>query len=209
MPPATPASLTIERIVPIPIRRVAAIGDFVSFGGLPPGQEHFAIRFGAPAGGEALVRVHSECATGDLFGSERCDCGAQLDEALTMLAREGGYLLYLRQEGRGIGLNAKFRAYALQDSGRDTYQANIDIGHPPDGRDYGIAAAMLRALGVTGVTLLTNNPAKATALRDGGIAVALHRTGVFATAHNRRYLQAKHDHGHALDLADADRSTET
>lgn len=200
-PPAPP--LAIERIVPIPIRRVDAIGEFIGFAGFATDDEHFAIRFGAPGTRDVLVRVHSECVTGDLFGSRRCDCGAQLDEALAMLAREGGYLLYLRQEGRGIGLNAKLDAYALQDRGRDTYQANVELGHPADARDYGVAAAMLGALGVQSVTLLTNNPGKADALRAAGLEVAFRRTGVFATAQNRAYLRAKHEHGgHWLDLAD-------
>ena len=188
-------ALRIDQVVPVPILGGEAVGEFISFLGLPDGLEHVAVRLGRPAPDAALVRVHSECLTGDVFGSQRCDCGPQLGEALRLMAREGGYLIYLRQEGRGIGLYAKLRAYALQDRGRDTYQANLELGHPADGRDYGIAAQMLTALGVRRLTLLTNNPRKEQALRAAGLEVTRRGTGAFETAHNAHYLRAKRDQG--------------
>ncbi|GMO52856.1 MAG: bifunctional 3,4-dihydroxy-2-butanone-4-phosphate synthase/GTP cyclohydrolase II [Treponemataceae bacterium] len=119
----------------------------------------------------ALVRVHSECLTGEVLMSARCDCGAQLSESLRRTGREGGVVIYLRQEGRGIGLAEKIRAYNLQDEGCDTVDANIKLGHEPDERDYGVAAAILRDLGITGIRLMTNNPDKEHALKDAGIEV--------------------------------------
>ena len=153
--------------------------------------------------GTPLVRVHSECLTGDVLGSERCDCGPQLREALERIDREGGFLLYLRQEGRGIGLYAKLEAYRLQDAGLDTYAANRALGHPEDGRDYTVAAQMLAALGVRRVRLLSNNPDKADQLERLGVTVVEHvPTGVHLTAANRGYLAAKVRHrSHGLDLA--------
>ena len=195
--------IDIDQIVSIPILDGKANGEFISFLGLPAGEEHFAIRLGRPLQDRALVRVHSECLTGDVFDSQRCDCGKQLDEAMRLMVREGGYLIYLRQEGRGIGLYAKLRTYALQDRGRDTYQANTDLGHPADGRDFGVAAHMLKALGVRSLTLLTNNPDKEHALRLAGLEVSPRRTSAFETSHNGRYLRAKRDKaGHRLDLTD-------
>jgi 3,4-dihydroxy 2-butanone 4-phosphate synthase/GTP cyclohydrolase II len=141
---------------------------------------------------EALVRVHSECLTGETFLSRRCDCGAQLLAAMERTAAEGGVLIYLRQEGRGIGLTEKIRAYALQDAGRDTYEANLALGHGPDERDYAMAAAILRDLGISGIRLMTNNPAKIEALAAEGITVK-ERIGVEITPgrDNRDYLAAK------------------
>jgi GTP cyclohydrolase II len=175
--------------------------DVVTFDGLVDGREHLLLGLGdwhaalerSAAGGDApLVRPHSECLTGDVFGSERCDCGPQLREAVERIAAEGGFLLYLRQEGRGIGLYNKLDAYALQDQGLDTYAANAALGLPEDGRDYTVAAQMLQALGIDSLDLLSNNPDKAEQLRELGVTVA-HRvpTGVFTTAHNVRYLRAK------------------
>jgi GTP cyclohydrolase II len=139
-----------------------------------------------------LVRLHSECLTGDVFGSQRCDCGPQLREAVERIERTGGYLLYLRQEGRGIGLYAKLDAYALQEQGMDTYEANRALGHGDDERDYTAAAQMLDVLGVTTVDLLTNNPDKPAALRAAGVEVReVIPTGVYASAANVRYLAAK------------------
>ena len=149
-----------------------------------------------------LTRVHSECLTGDVFGSERCDCGPQLDEALARIVEEGrGVVVYLRgHEGRGIGLVAKLQAYALQDAGRDTVDANLDLGLPADARHYGAATQILRDLGVESVRLLTNNPDKTRALEEYGVPV---KEQVPLTTrpndHNLAYLQTKRDRmGHAL-----------
>lgn len=151
------------------------------------------------------MRPHSECLTGDVFGSQRCDCGPQLREAVERIADEGGFLLYLRQEGRGIGLYAKLDAYALQDSGLDTYEANVALGRGEDERDYTVAAQMLAAVGVDGIRLLSNNPDKARQLEDLGIRVTEHvPTGVHLSEANTRYLEAKRDHtAHTIDLSAA------
>jgi len=148
--------------------------------------------------------VHSECLTGDLFGSLRCDCGRQLQEATERLMREGGLLLYLRQEGRGIGLYRKLEAYKLQDAGFDTYEANRLLNLPEDGRNFQCAAQMLGALGVERVRLLSNNPDKSNALRQYGIDVVdVVNTGVYANKHNLAYLTAKREqHHHALRVTE-------
>ena len=137
------------------------------------GKEHLALTLGQVGDGvPALTRLHSECLTGDGLFSLRCDCGPQLEAALAAIAKEGrGVLLYLRQEGRGIGLLDKLRAYALQDQGLDTVDANRALGLPDDARDYGVAAAMLNTLGVPAVRLMTNNPAKVSALTARGVNV--------------------------------------
>ena len=157
------------------------------------GQEHVALIVGAFGGKPPLVRLHSECLTGDVFGSLKCDCGPQLREALRLIAAAGGgVLLYLRQEGRGIGLGNKLRAYALQDRGFDTVEANLRLGFADDERDYEHAAAILRALGIDEVRLLTNNPAKMDGIEAAGIQVA-ERVGhhMPANPHNADYLAAK------------------
>lgn len=179
-----------------------ARAEIHSFDGLRDGKEHFALKLGHPASDQPLVRLHSECVTGDVFGSARCDCGPQLQEALRRLHEQGGYLLYLRQEGRGIGLYRKLDAYRLQELGHDTYGANRALGHRDDERDYGAAADMLVAVGIRRITLLSNNPDKRAQLEAAGIAVAaVEPTGVFVGAHNRRYLEAKVSHtGHVIDL---------
>ncbi|MEU5307657.1 GTP cyclohydrolase II [Streptomyces sp. NPDC021562] len=179
--------------------------ELVTFHGLTDGQEHVAVVLGEPAPGTLpLVRLHSECLTGDVFGSARCDCGPQLREAVERIAERGGVLLYLRQEGRGIGLYNKLDAYALQDQGLDTYEANAALGLPEDARDYTAAAQMLQALGHGELDLLSNNPDKAEQLRTLGITVRDRvPTGVFSTAHNVRYLRAKVLHTqHTLPLAE-------
>ncbi|GGN02052.1 GTP cyclohydrolase II [Streptomyces fuscichromogenes] len=179
--------------------------ELVTFHGLADGQEHVAVVLGEPAPGTLpLVRLHSECLTGDVFGSARCDCGPQLREAVERIADRGGVLLYLRQEGRGIGLYNKLDAYALQDQGLDTYEANAALGLPEDARDYTAAAQMLAALGITDLDLLSNNPDKAEQLRGLGVTVRDRvPTGVFSTAHNVRYLRAKVLHTqHTLPLAE-------
>jgi GTP cyclohydrolase II len=181
-----------------------------SFDGLVDGQENLAFGLGdraAPLGSSGhgpapLVRPHSECLTGDVFGSQRCDCGAQLREAVERIADSGGFLLYLRQEGRGIGLYAKLEAYALQDAGLDTYEANLALGHREDERSYLVAAQMLQALGVSQVALLSNNPDKACQLRRFGATVTARvPTGVHLSAANANYLAAKAQRGaHTLDV---------
>ncbi|MEU0155391.1 GTP cyclohydrolase II [Micromonospora fulviviridis] len=176
-----------------------------SFHGLVDGREHLAIGLGErrdPDASPPLVRPHSECLTGDVFGSQRCDCGPQLREAVERIADAGGYLLYLRQEGRGIGLYAKLDAYALQDGGLDTYEANVALGRGADERDYTVAAQMLAALGVTRVALLSNNPDKADQLERLGVTVVDRvLTGVHLSPANAGYLAAKVTRAdHALDL---------
>ncbi|MBU4213301.1 MAG: 3,4-dihydroxy-2-butanone-4-phosphate synthase [Actinobacteria bacterium] len=179
-------------------------GDFTLHGyrDLRTGAEHVAL---VPIGGLAqvpVVRVHSECLTGDAFGSARCDCGPQLHESMRLAAEQGGAVVYLRgHEGRGIGLLAKIAAYALQDEGRDTVEANLDLGWPVDRREYGAGAAILTDLGVTAVTLLTNNPAKVAGLRAHGIdVVEVRGLQVGRTPHNAAYLETKRTAmGHVLD----------
>jgi GTP cyclohydrolase II len=168
-----------------------------SFRGLVDGREHLALGLGTVTG-LPLVRPHSECLTGDVFGSQRCDCGPQLREAVERITEAGGYLLYLRHEGRGIGLYEKLDAYRLQDTGLDTYEANLALGHAPDERDYTVAAQMLRALGVSAVSLLSNNPDKAAQLvRLGVTVVSRVGTGVHLSEANARYLAAKARNGHS------------
>ncbi len=161
--------------------------------------EHVAIIVGQPALHEPVpVRLHSSCLTGDLLGSLRCDCGDQLRRAIDHLAVAGGVLLYLAQEGRGTGLANKLRAYRLQDGGLDTLQADRYLGFRDDERDFQAAAAMLQALGIARIRLLTNNPHKIDALRDAGIEV-VDRVPLLAevNSHNARYVQTKHEHaGH-------------
>lgn len=177
--------------------------SMVSFDGICDGKEHLAVLFGdALSQPQPLVRLHSECLTGDVFGSARCDCGPQLHEAIQIMSREGGIILYLRQEGRGIGLYNKLDAYRLQDTGIDTFAANRALHFPDDMRDYEPAAQMLEALGVQRIRLLSNNPEKARQLDEHGITVVAQQpTGVFMTPANRRYLQAKAQlAGHHLPL---------
>ena len=145
------------------------------------------------------VRVHSECMTGDVFGSARCDCGPQLHQALAHFKEHGGVLIYLRQEGRGIGLVEKLRAYNLQDEGMNTFEANEARGHQADGRDYQAAIEILQDLGVQNVELLTNNPEKVAALERGGLIVTRRAVHVPQTSDNAAYLQAKAEiTGHLL-----------
>lgn len=158
------------------------------------GQEHVALAMGDYSDGEpVLTRVHSECLTGDALFSERCDCGPQLEAAMQKVADEGrGVIVYLRQEGRGIGLINKLRAYAEQDKGLDTVEANEILGFLPDARDYNVAASMLEAMHIKRIRLLTNNPDKLQSLQDAGIDVVErvpHQ--VAASAHNKHYLATK------------------
>lgn len=142
-----------------------------------------------------LVRIHSECATGDIFGSYRCDCGPQLEQALEMMAEQGGLLIYMRNhEGRGIGLVNKLRAYTLQDAGQDTLDANLSLGLPADARDYTQAVVMIKELGIRQLRLLTNNPAKAEALAGLGITITeLVPDEITPRPENARYLATKRD----------------
>jgi len=197
------------------VRRVAEasipteFGTFraVGFESLLDGSHHLALVQGEVEGQpDTLVRVHSECLTGDVFGSRRCDCGVQLREALQRVAAEGrGVVLYLRgHEGRGIGLLHKLAAYALQESGRDTVEANEDLGLPVDARDYGIGAQILADLGVTSMRLLTNNPAKRAGLEGYGLSIT-ERVPLQTqpTAENWHYLETKVEKmGHLIELGE-------
>jgi len=167
------------------------------------GNHHLALVKGAVEGRKnVLVRVHSQCLTGDVFGSARCDCGDQLHEAMQKIEAEGlGVLVYMRQEGRGIGLLNKLVCYRLQDQGLDTVEANVAIGFPPDARDYGIGAQILADLGLTSIRLMTNNPAKRIGLEGYGLEV-VERVPLIIQPHehNRFYLETKRDKlGHLLD----------
>jgi len=169
------------------------------------GQEHVVLTMGAVAGGEPLLaRVHSECVTGESFGSLRCDCRPQLESAMARIAAEGrGAIVYMRgHEGRGIGLVQKLRAYARQDAGADTVQANEQLGLPIDARSYAASAHMLLALGVKRVRLMTNNPLKVKALQDHGVEVTERVPSLTPPgADNERYLQTKQEQmGHLLQL---------
>jgi GTP cyclohydrolase II len=206
-------SATVRTQVSVPLRfadNYTTPARVFSFDGLVDVQEHLAFGLGdraaavvsADSDAVPLVRPHSQCLTGDVFGSERCDCGPQLREAVERIAESGGYLLYLRQEGRGIGLYAKLAAYELQDAGLDTYEANLALGHREDERSYLVAAQMLNALGVTRVALLSNNPDKARQLSRFGVTVTERvPTGVHLSAANARYLATKARRGaHTLDV---------
>lgn len=205
-----PARVRTELRVPLELAGgFATTARVFTFTGLLDGGEHLALalgdRLGAHLSGERgrppLVRLHSECLTGDVFGSQRCDCGPQLHEALERISRDGGYVLYLRQEGRGIGLYAKLDAYELQDGGLDTYEANLALGYDEDQRDYTVAAQMLAALGERTVDLLSNNPDKAEQLGRLGIRVSRRvPTGVHLSAANLPYLVAKAGRSHTLDV---------
>ncbi|MDQ3423617.1 MAG: GTP cyclohydrolase II [Actinomycetota bacterium] len=209
--PFTPA--TVRGQIQLPLRfddGYVARARVLSFEGLYDGREHVALALGDRAeegttetAVAPLVRLHSECLTGDVFGSQRCDCGPQLREAVERISEAGGYLLYLRQEGRGIGLYNKLDAYALQDAGLDTYEANLALGFAKDERDYTVAAQMLLALGVDQLDLLTNNPDKATQLQAAGIRVHSRvPTGLHLSPVNGRYLAAKAWRGyHFLGIA--------
>ena len=201
----TPA--TVRGQVPLPLRLAdgrQTEARVVSFDGLYDGLEHVAIALGdvavgGPADDLPLVRVHSECLTGDVLGSQRCDCGPQLREAIERISDAGGYLLYLRQEGRGIGLYNKLDAYALQDDGLDTYEANLALGFDKDERDYTVAAQMLLALGVGEIDLLTNNPDKSSQLESAGIRINSQvPTRLHLSSGNGRYLAAKAWRGHTF-----------
>ena len=203
--PATDTTVTLDPAdVDAPPRATIVARASLPLDDMPPcqmiafrddtsGEAHVALLVGAFAGKPPLVRLHSECLTGDVFGSLKCDCGPQLKTALGLLGAEGGgVLLYLRQEGRGIGIANKLRAYVLQDRGLDTVDANRRLGFDDDERDYAMAAAMLRALGIDAVRLLTNNPAKAAGLeREGIIVVERIAHHMPVNPHNADYLATK------------------
>ena len=160
-----------------------------------PGEEHLAIHMGEFISDEmTLVRLHSECFTGDVFGSLRCDCGDQLDHAMKQIALRGeGILVYLKQEGRGIGLSEKLRAYALQEKGLDTVEANLELGHPADARDYHFAGKILDFFKIKNMELLTNNPEKVSALKEQGFTVTRLPLVIDPNKYNLRYQQTKKD----------------
>jgi len=207
------AAATVRTQVRLPLRFIdgySTVARAYTFDNLVDGREHLAlglgdrvaaVRAGRPTT-TPLVRPHSECLTGDVFGSWRCDCGAQLREAVERIAESGGYLLYLRQEGRGIGLYNKLDAYVLQNEGLDTYEANLALGRAADERDYTVAAQMLTALGECTVRLLTNNPDKVASLSALGVTVLEQvPTGVHRSPANVDYLATKANRGaHRLVL---------
>jgi GTP cyclohydrolase II len=212
LPGEPPRPAAVRTRVRVPVHLPGAprtTADVWTFDGLVDGREHLALGLGdwraALERGAPLVRLHSECLTGDVLGSERCDCGPQLREAVARTTAAGGFVLYLRQEGRGIGLYAKLDAYALQDQGLDTYEANAALGRGADERDYTAAAQMLAALGATEVDLLSNNPDKAAQLSARGVRVRRRvATGVHLTRANARYLRTKAERtAHTLALPDA------
>jgi GTP cyclohydrolase II len=216
MSPDIPTA-TIRTEVEVPIAFADGFrttARLVTFDGLVDGRDHLALGLGAHSTADGsdtsrnrppLVRLHSECLTGDVFGSQRCDCGPQLREAVGRIDHRGGYLLYLRQEGRGIGLVAKLEAYTLQDAGLDTYEANLALGFDADERDYTVAAQMLHALGSPRIELLSNNPDKACQLRMLGVTVVQQvPTAVHLSRANAHYLATKVRRGaHTLDLPPA------
>ncbi|KJF80010.1 GTP cyclohydrolase II [Photobacterium angustum] len=172
--------------------------DLLSFNGLESGKEHVAVIFkDADKTTAPLVRMHSECLTGDVFHSSRCDCGEQLDETIEKMGELGGIILYLRQEGRGIGLYNKIDAYKLQSEGMNTYEANNHLGFGDDLRDFSEAAYMLKALGLTEIRLVTNNPKKIRELSENGInIVEVVGTKAHVKDGNESYLKTKASHGH-------------
>ncbi|MDA0143909.1 GTP cyclohydrolase II [Vibrio sp. RW] len=178
--------------------------ELLSFHGLKTDKEHVAVIFRSADKTQdiPLVRMHSECLTGDVFHSSRCDCGEQLDETIRIMGETGGVILYLRQEGRGIGLYNKIDAYRLQSEGMNTYEANNHLGFGDDLRDFTEAAEMLRALGTTKIRLLTNNPKKINELRSFGIEIEeVVKTSAHIKSGNESYLKAKVSHGkHNLDI---------
>ncbi len=190
---------------PVTVPMPTAYGEFsmTVFTDPADGKEHIYLLMGQPAQvSEPIIRIHSECATGDLFASSRCDCGEQLDRSLRIISDAGcGVLIYLRQEGRGIGLKNKLRAYQLQDQGLDTIDANLQLGLPADSRSYLIAAAVLKALKISKIRLLTNNPEKVNGLQAQGLAV--NRLPLHADYHHQNlgYMKTKQMRmGHLVNL---------
>lgn len=197
---ADPAQLRIAARARLPVS-ASESAEIVAFRSDADFHEHVALIVGTPDGSIPVVRLHSECLTGDVFGSLKCDCGPQLNGALHAMAHaRWGILLYLRQEGRGIGLINKLRAYQLQDQGHDTVDANNRLGFPTDARDFAVAAQMLKALRVRSIRLMTNNPEKQAVLASLGVEIAERLPlQIEANPHNARYLVTKRDRtGHQL-----------
>lgn len=197
---ADPGGLTIAARARLPVQMHEA-AEIVAFRSVADASDHIALIVGHRDGSPPLVRLHSECLTGDVLGSLKCDCGPQLHEALGQMARANwGILLYLRQEGRGIGLINKLRAYGLQDQGFDTVDANIRLGFAVDARDFSVAAHMLRLLNVEYIRLLTNNPEKVARLEAENLTVVERLPlSIAANVHNANYLNTKRDRtGHKL-----------
>jgi 3,4-dihydroxy 2-butanone 4-phosphate synthase/GTP cyclohydrolase II len=198
----------VRALLQVPLPTAEGVFQLHLYESVLEGDHHIALVRGRISGRQAtLVRVHSQCLTGDVFGSQRCDCGQQLNAALRAIAKRGsGVLLYLRQEGRGIGLENKLRAYKLQDKGYDTVTANLKLGFAADLRDYGIGAQILADLGVRRIDLLTNNPRKVVGLEAYGLRIESRvPVQVKPNPHNRRYLSTKRDKlGHLLELARED-----
>lgn len=201
-------TVSVRRRVLIPLRGVKSEVEFITFSQFEDEKEHFAIKIkGREISRIPLIRIHSECATGDIFGSLRCDCGDQLEEAIQIMDRIGGFIIYLRQEGRGIGFNSKIDAYNLQDQGFDTFEANIELGFAADLRDYRVAAQILQALKIYKVKLKTNNPQKVEALEHAGVVVSKRvPTGVYLSTINCKYLKTKvAKANHKIDLNSTNR----
>jgi len=198
----------IERLAETRLPTKHGVFRVLGYRDLLTGYEHLALVSPVGLPGRApLARLHSECLTGDVFGSQRCDCGGQLEHSLERVAKEGGVVVYLRgHEGRGVGLVSKLQAYALQDNGFDTVDAQTELGLPIDDREYAAGAAILTDLGVRSLRLLTNNPMKVNAMRDYGIeVVAVERLSMVPGAYNAAYLRTKRDRmGHDLILDEHD-----
>lgn len=199
-------SIRSKVLVPldIPERKEKIFSCFISFSNLDNRKEHVAISFEGKSQEKKItnVRIHSECLTGDVFRSLRCDCCKQLEESIEHFSRNGGIILYLRQEGRGIGLYNKLDAYKLQLDGKNTFEANQYLDFPEDSRDYGVAAEMLKSLGISKVCLFTNNPDKVFQLEKYGIEVfRTVPTKTHKNIFNENYLSAKKKHkSHILDI---------
>jgi GTP cyclohydrolase II len=195
--------VSLRQQVRIPLKNGKITADIMTFEHLSDQKEHLAIGLGDWKNIKMpIVRMHSECLTGDVFGSAKCDCGPQLNEAMERLDKEGGLILYLRQEGRGIGLYNKIDSYHLQSHGLDTFEANRKLNFPDDLRDFGVAAEMLNCLEIKEIRLLSNNPDKKIQLEKNGIKIKESlSTGVFVSDHNEDYLKAKVSHSkHKIKL---------
>ncbi|MBU2707941.1 GTP cyclohydrolase II RibA [Zooshikella marina] len=189
--------MKVRQHVEIPLTDQSIKATFYTFDGFDHTNEHLLIEIRNPQGEIPSIpklRIHSECLTGDVFHSRRCDCGKQLKEAIELTSKEGGYIAYLRQEGRGIGLYNKLDAYHLQDNGMDTFEANLHLGFAEDAREFDMVAEMLKAININEVELITNNPKKIKALQNQGIKVVKRvATTRFETPDNFHYLRAKEE----------------